>query len=171
MTKFIAIILIIVGIVTVTNMKIEPSDYQEETYDCYYCSTSSLSYYYMPFRGSWYSSSLRATGGYYDYANRISYDYSYRNSYSYSSSGKVYQWDYCYDAWNTSRSLYTGKNSTWYSSTLRSSREPGYGEETSYDYTYRNSYSYNSYSYRSFDSRVYKWDYTYNSWKFTNNYG
>lgn len=90
--------------------------------------------YYNGQRSTWYAPTLQDDGPGY-----TSYDYTYRNSYSYdSSSSEVYKWDYAYDSWNSSRSYYTGGDSTWYASTLRDDG-PGY---TSYDYTYRNSYSY-----------------------------
>ena len=53
---------------------------------------------------------------------------------------------------------YTGTDSTWFSPTLRSD---GYGY-TSYDYTYRNSYSYDVST-----SDVVKWDYATNDWNVT----
>ena len=111
--------------------------------------------YYTGRDSTWVSSTLRDDGPGY-----TSYDYTYRNSYSYCSSctHSVQQWDYAYDRWVPRYTQYDGGDSRWYSSTLRDDG-PGY---TSYDYTYRNSYSYSTYS-----RNVYKWDYAYNNWNFT----
>ena len=63
-------------------------------------------------------------------------------------------------------SYYTGSQSTWYSSSLNSDSYPARGVAgTSYDYTYRNSYSYDA-----TNSAIYKWDYAYDAWNSTRAY-
>ena len=118
-------------------------------------SSASANTYYDGDDSTWYSSTLSSDG--YGYG---SYDWTYGNSYSYqSSTGDVAKWDYRTDAWNlTQSSYYTGKDSTWYSSTLSSD---GYGY-ASYDWTYGNSYSYKSSS-----GDVVKWDYRLSAWNET----
>ena len=114
--------------------------------------------YYTGEASTWYSSTLDSDSSY-SAVGGTSYDYTYRTSYSCdNSNSEIYKWDYAYDSWNTSRAYYTGAESTWYASTLVDDG-PGY---TSYDYTYRNSYSYDT-----LDSKVYKWDYSINSWNRT----
>jgi len=120
---------------------------------------------------TWFSPTLVDDGPGY-----TSYDYTYMNSYSYGN-GQVYKWDYSINGgmggWNfTDSSLaatpyqysyYTGADSTWVSSTLDSDHSPSRAiGGTSYDYTYRNSYSYSSST-----GNVYKWDYALNSWNYT----
>ena len=56
-------------------------------------------------------------------------------------------WNYNSDGY-----IYTGSDSSWYSSYLRSD---GSGTETSYDYSYRNSYSYIG------SGNVKQWNYQY----------
>ena len=111
---------------------------------------------------TWYSPSLYSDG----YGTNTSYDWSYGNSYSYNTgTGDVSKWDYASADWNTTSSAYsgyytyTGTDSTWYSPSLSSD---GYSTNTSYDYSYRNSYSYNSNT-----GDVAKWQYTYNAWNTT----
>jgi len=136
-----------------SNAEVYKWDY---AYDAWNISRS----YYDGSASTWYASTLRDDGPGY-----TSYDYTYRNSYSYdSSNSEVYKWDYAYDGWNItsgsssgsgSYSYYTGEASTWYSGSLSSDSYPSRGiGGTSYDYTYRNSYSYSN-------GEVYKWDYAY----------
>jgi len=126
------------------NYKTESWDY---TYG--YQGTSTSSYAYTGKDSDWYSSSLVSDGG----VLRTSYDTRYKNSYSYISSGNVRQWNYFTNKWSYTYGyvlptdpkfvpasyVYTGRESSWYSSSLVSD---GSGLRTSYDYSYRNSYSY-----------------------------
>ena len=108
----------------------------------------SVNYWYDGQKGGWYSDSLKA-----DWPSTLktSYDSVYKNSYSYCSyyycktlpgpyEGQVFQWDYCYDAWNSSRnSYYYGRQSSIYSESLTKDKGKF---RTAYDSVYRNSYSY-----------------------------
>lgn len=117
-------------------------------------------YYYNPYKSKFYSSTLREDRS----SNSKSYDYTYRNSYSYRSwQRRVFQWDYAYDQFNTTRPLYTGNqgNGFWSTYLTQDRRNP----TKSYDNRYLNSYSY-----RAYDQKVLQWDYTYLSWKYDNFY-
>lgn len=121
-------------------------------------------YVYTGRESYWYSTYLRSDGQ----KSATSYDYSYRNSYSYLGDNNVKQWDYMKKQWSytygytapvpdapepeveapvakkkyvapVSYYTYTGRDSTWYSSYLK---WDGTGYRTSYDTSYRNSYSY-----------------------------
>jgi hypothetical protein len=115
----------------------------------------------------WYSSSLRDDG----YNTNTSYDYSYRASYSYDrTNSDVHKWNYSTSSWQQCPNTYCGETSTsvppnesytassyWYSPSLSSD---GYNTNTSYDYSYRASYSYDR-----TNSDVHKWNYSYSSWQ------
>jgi len=136
-------------------------------------TVDTSNYVYTGSDSSWYSTSLKSDGT----GLRTSYDSVYRNSYSYISTENVKQWNYESSTWtytygyvspsesvksNTdSNYVYTGQDSTWYSSTLRSD---GTGSVTSYDTSYRNSYSYIN------AGNVKQWDYTTSSWSYTYGY-
>jgi len=119
-------------------------------------STDSTSY-----DSTWYSTYLESDG----YGTNTSYDYSYGNSYSYITTyGDVARWDYSTGDWNTSSpastdNYYDGQDSTWYSPSLYSD---GSSTQTSYDYSYGNSYSYET-GYGDVD----KWDYRTDNWNDT----
>ena len=116
----------------------------------------------------WYSSTLSSDGN-----GSTSYDSTYRASYSYDSSNSdVHTWNYSSSSWDQCPNTYCGSvgsssppsegsvttyapESYWYSSTLSSD---GNGS-TSYDYTYRASYSYDS-----SNSDVHTWNYSSSSW-------
>ena len=116
-------------------------------------SSNQMSVIYDGSKSTWYSSSLYTD----DDNKNTSYDYTYLNSYSYDTNAElVYQWDYAYDDWNTTNSYYTGRESNWDSASLYSD---GDNVTTSYDYTYRNSYSY-----ASNDGKVHQWDYARDAW-------
>jgi hypothetical protein len=122
-------------------------------------------YIYTGKDSDWFSSYLVADGDQPD--TPTSYDISYRNSYSYISEGNVRQWNYLTSTWSYTYGydtkqvlgdyLYTGTDSDISSKYLQ--QDPQL--DTSYDYLYRNSYSYINKSYSK------QWNYKTSSWDTT----